>query len=895
MKRIIVGILSLVATAAACSKSDDSSSGSSNPSPAAEPAPESPTAAPIPAPTDAASGVSYGGVIQGVVALTIDAPPESIIGASVLVEGRPELNAKTAADGSYAIENVLPGQINLFVLSGEGAAALRLTGAGGPSAYGIKLPDVVVKDGETIDLGTKELKKTGGLTAKVTFFENPNSLSLAGTDIFVPGTAFIAKSDEAGSFSLAGLPEGLYSVYFAHAGFAVTKLRDVQIVSGQITDLGSVTLSISTGPEGSISVVPSMTATINSQARKIVTSKSVNVGLIFDSDAALMKISDEPSFLNRVWKPVANTATFDFSVDSSYPADGAKVLYVMFSDLNGLESSPFSDEFIIDTENPVLSGAVILNSWAQTSTSLNFVDLVTADSGSGVADVKFSLVGTAFTDDLSWVPYTGRMNVSLGAASGLKTLYVKVRDYTGRESTITSDSIEKGARTVIANKVYGNKVTLLKAQSPYEVAGPSVTFNGDLEIEAGATLYLTNSLIVKGVLTSVGTDLTATGKVLIVDENCSGMNSLILDEGEPGVSEKNRVSYTEFRDVNNIEMNGGEVTYNYFNSTICNPSGATKGIISKTGQDPLTLSNNDFDHWGIALKTTTGNGTKVKGNTGDTSIFVRQEGTANNTEIKDNVITGSSQSLYSLLEIEAGTIVHSGNVFDGISGIIKYSGASPYTISGLDVRGCGAFASTFNNSGLLTIEDSVISGCNFAVGDAVSGDILFQYNDFSVKKAFANFGGTNITVDFIRNNLTCDNTGDPGYCDLLRKNGGGVSDISFANNNIFCVDSAKCRGGLINVGSGNTAPPGTFGVSFSTNHWSSKAPAGVSFVTNPTLAAFASAPFFNDATFQSTSDVTFIKLYYFNSPGVPGVLEGTHALTGDYSTSYGLQTAGPRP
>src|SRR5690606_1141144 len=130
-------------------------------------------------------------------------------------------------------------------------------------------------------------------------------------------------------------------------------VADVVVLEGGTVDLGDLTLSLSNGPEGGIAVTADLSPTIDGATRKVMTSRTVTATLAYDGDAALMKISDEPSFLNKAWKPVASTAQWTFT------SDGAKSLYVTYSDLNGLESSPYSVDFIVDTEAPTLAGITI--------------------------------------------------------------------------------------------------------------------------------------------------------------------------------------------------------------------------------------------------------------------------------------------------------------------------------------------------------------------------------------------------------------------------------------------------------------------------------------------------------------------------------------------------------
>ena len=170
----------------------------------------------------------------------------------------------------------------------------------------------------------------------------------------MPGTSFIAKSGSAGEFSLSGLPEGSYTMKLQHTGFATITITNVNVISGEDTDIGSIPLSLSNGPEGSISISEDINEMIQGHSRKIKRSRTIQINLSYDSEAALMKISDEPTFLNTSWEEVKSTYSWTFN------SDGFKSIYVQYSDLNGLESSPYLDEVYIDTENPEISRITIM-------------------------------------------------------------------------------------------------------------------------------------------------------------------------------------------------------------------------------------------------------------------------------------------------------------------------------------------------------------------------------------------------------------------------------------------------------------------------------------------------------------------------------------------------------
>ena len=102
----------------------------------------------------------------------------------------------------------------------------------------------------------------------------------------------------------------------------------MNVVSGETADLGKILLSLSKGPEGKIVINDTVDATVASVAAKISLARAVVASLSYDSDAVLMKISDEPSFLNKSWGNVAKTANWTFGSDGRKVGPGANQLLV---------------------------------------------------------------------------------------------------------------------------------------------------------------------------------------------------------------------------------------------------------------------------------------------------------------------------------------------------------------------------------------------------------------------------------------------------------------------------------------------------------------------------------------------------------------------------------------
>ncbi len=787
-------------------------------------------------------GVAAGtlAVVSGEILPAEGADPSTVSGALVQAEGRPEVSAVTDEDGKFVIENALPGTVALYVGSNDGGtAALQEGKAIGPTAYGLKLPDVVLKSGEVTELGQQALKKTGGFSGKVVFYSNPNKLDLTGSEVFVPGTGFIVKTDATGAFALSGLPPGKYDIRAQHTGFAVLDVKGIEVLEGQTADIGNLTLSLSTGPEGGISVVEDKTADIGGNSKaKIVETRKIKINLNYDSDAALMKVSDEPSFTNKEWKPVKG------SVDWEFTSDGLKSLYVMYSDLNGLESSPYKDEVYIDTTDPVLNSVSILNGWATTAADVNPASLSATDGGSGVGWVQYRLGNDNFSDNQEWTKFGETIDVDVGSTHQPVEVFVRVKDHLGRISNVVSDEISRASATeIFVGEEYDYDVTLKAAQSPFELPGHA-TFNKKLTIEPGVTLTLKDDgvvgamLKVRGAFHAVGTNLNS-GKILIQyhdDDECDG--SLDLKEAAPGVSNNTLISNVEFLRVSTVSLNGGTLTNNRFWSTGC---ALRSGEVRKYGKDSLTLIDSKFDNWGVGLEVREGNGTAtIKGSTGNLKTLVKQLSPANGTKVQSNTVSVYNTFGEGALEIDNGSLeILSGNSFSGTGTIVKTAGSGARSVSGITVTECGNLA-YMGGSGTLTISDSTIAGCASAVGDS-PGTVVFRNNDMQFKLNLVHAGPSHAaTVTFDRNNITLNNNGSAtGYADLFVITNQAFFDpdlnVTMTDNNITCNDEDGCRGGMVAISSsGADAPTGTFSVAFDGNHWTGLAPVGLPPATHCT-------------------------------------------------------------
>ncbi len=831
---IAVSLVSLL-TLASCAKKDGGGGGAS--APAAEPPPADTTADTSTATTtDVPEKVQP--TVFGSVALSIaskdGSDPGIVAGATLSAVGRPEITGLADSNGNFAISGIAPGTVALLVSAETGAGA----GAGLVSAasYGLKFDNVVVKAGEAKDLGKNVLKETGAISGKIVFFTNPNNLDVTGSEVFVPGTSFIVKTDSTGSFTLSKLPEGSYSLRAQHEGFAVVDFADVKVVESETTLVGDVALSLSNGPEGGIDVSNATIKTISGKPVKVVTEagRAIALSLNFDGDAALMKISHEPSFIGREWVPVAKTSQF-----GEFDSDGAKTIYVTYSDLNGLESSPYKVEFTIDTELPQAAAITILNGWAKTASLTVPIALTASDSGSGIDTIQVRNGDNNFAGGFTELPYSTTFNWPLAATGGAsKNVFVRVKDHAGNlSSDIVTSAITKDTSTLIYGKTYTEKVTLEAGQQPYLIDSSATVFAGGLEIKPGVTLKISGltTLTINGVFNAVGSSAVGTAGAITIESvggayprDCDTDNSPVLQASDapPGGTVATHLKNVHFKRMRGIALNGGLVENNHFDDGVCD---LTKNVVyfgslSKTGFDALTVRNNTFTTYRVALGVSQGN---------DNTIFTGNQGTvvstlcvvapATGVTFTGNDFTGLSYDGRGMLEISVcpnNPTDYTGNIFRGNSTVVYASGGrtADLTVSGLDVRGCDsiAFNGNTNPPSNLTIQDSTFTGCKTAVKhqgampSATAKNIFFYDNEIAVSEALVQSENTSSPNPvFEYNKIDCI-SGTNKFCDLLYVSdlGGAVSNAAGSlvmhHNDVSCpkVSATEgCRGfSLVDTG-----------------------------------------------------------------------------------------------
>jgi hypothetical protein len=184
--------------------------------------------------------------------------------------------------------------------------------------------------GQNMDIGDVKMNKTGTITGVVTLeFQTDHT----GIDVYIPGTSFMAKTDNTGAFTMTGVPEGTYQFLRSEKpGYKSSVKTNIVVQSDEVTNVEGQMLPLSTGSEGWILINDGAETTIF---------QNVTLTIGYSEDTLLMWITEDPLFFSGGWQPVQEVAEYEFA------GLGIKTIYIRFADVNGLESPVFSDSIEI--------------------------------------------------------------------------------------------------------------------------------------------------------------------------------------------------------------------------------------------------------------------------------------------------------------------------------------------------------------------------------------------------------------------------------------------------------------------------------------------------------------------------------------------------------------------
>jgi hypothetical protein len=181
------------------------------------------------------------------------------------------------------------------------------------------------------------------------------------------------------------------------------------------------------------------------------------------SGAYQVRYSNESIWTTEPWETPSPTKTLTLP-----PSDEAKTIYYQIRDNAGLISTTYSDTIIMDTTSP--TGSFEINEGADyTTTNTVALSMTSADTTSGVAQVRFSNDGSTWTP---WETYSTTKTWAVTTNDGIKTVYYQIEDNAGLISTAYSDTIILDV-TAPAGSVAINEGTAYTATTAVTLTLPS--------------------------------------------------------------------------------------------------------------------------------------------------------------------------------------------------------------------------------------------------------------------------------------------------------------------------------------------------------------------------------------------------------------------------------------
>lgn len=174
-----------------------------------------------------------------------------------------ELETRTDAQGRFQLAFAEGVGYNVEAVKASDVKAIQL-GVGGTSA-GLQL----------------QLAYTGSIRGRVTS-DNPLVRDFEGTDVFIPGTSYVAKADAAGNFTLSSVAVGSFSLTATKAGLGRANLNGVAVASREATQAGNLVMHVTTPSLSSITPLnagPNTQVTLEGEAFGATTGATFQVSM----------------------------------------------------------------------------------------------------------------------------------------------------------------------------------------------------------------------------------------------------------------------------------------------------------------------------------------------------------------------------------------------------------------------------------------------------------------------------------------------------------------------------------------------------------------------------------------------------------------------------------------
>ena len=185
-----------------------------------------------------------GGSGSEVVGVLVTKTGTPVSGATVVIDtsinpGDTSLHFDTSAVHRDTAVSDAHGKFVLNLDSAEKNGVFNVTCNYNKGALVAFIPNVKV-DSAYVNLGKDTMLAPGKIGGKVVI----NSSSMTGVICYIPGTSFLAMSDDTGGFIISGVPPGTYAVDFYMASYQIGTDTAVIVVSNQTAQLQAYVLSL---------------------------------------------------------------------------------------------------------------------------------------------------------------------------------------------------------------------------------------------------------------------------------------------------------------------------------------------------------------------------------------------------------------------------------------------------------------------------------------------------------------------------------------------------------------------------------------------------------------------------------------------------------------------------
>ncbi len=252
--------------------------------------------------------------------------------STIEVIGQQAQNVIINADGTFSLDVDLSKTGSLLstnIINDYQILVRSLDGS-----YGAKMDQISVSNGQISTAANLTLNTTGRIDG---IFHLEGQSSYSGIRVYLAGTSLDFTTGSGGMFSLTGVPAGNYELLIAEKdGYKSAIFSHITVTSDGITEMGTKTLLLDTGSKGRF--------VINSGSN-YTTNQTVTLNIGMDSNAILMRVSDNAAFVGSAFGGIQTETNYTFT------SDGYKTLYMQFMTANGIPSATYTNSIMVNVDS----------------------------------------------------------------------------------------------------------------------------------------------------------------------------------------------------------------------------------------------------------------------------------------------------------------------------------------------------------------------------------------------------------------------------------------------------------------------------------------------------------------------------------------------------------------